>query len=223
MHFDLRQPALVVSGHWNPLIFGMDWVAQNLFDFASGTTVEVLQVAMLGKPTPILFIQGVGIGCTHDRLELYSAAIDEPALTEVERTCAKVLHLLQHTPVFGIGANFAFSDKEVDAGIADALATAENFEAEFRLTDRTYQSTFDMGDGLALNLARHIGALDGVTISMNFHRDAQGAPKASEVVAGMLTANKPQALRIMSQYYGQDEFGVVKFDQVKSGENANEG
>ena len=129
MHIDLRQPVLVISGYWNPRIFGVDWIAQNIFEIASGSAVEVGQVFVPDRP-PITFINTIGIQCSNDRFEIYASTPGEDALVGVEKIALRTLSLLSHTPVFGFGANFTFADINVDAQLADALMTAERLEAK---------------------------------------------------------------------------------------------
>lgn len=220
MFIDLRQPTLVISGHWNPRIFGLDWVAQNLFQLAAGAAVEVGQVLAPDRPYPILFIDGVGVGCTTERLELFATDHAEGSLARVEAIAVRTLELLQHTPVFGFGANFTFIDAEVDAAIADALMTAERLEAHYRVTERAYQTSIALADDLVLNLLRHIGA-DGVQIAMNFHHGVVGADRAGNALQGALGRAKEQALKIMSELYDQDEFEIAKFGPAPIGEDNN--
>lgn len=212
MLLDLRQPTLVVSGYWNPRIFGIDWIAQRLFDVQPGAAIEVGQVIVAPElGAPITLIDGAGLSCTQDRLQLYAADVTEEALKRVEEVAAKALRLLQHTPVFGFGVNFTFTDTVVDAAISDALITAEGLEAQYHVTGKAYQTTIALDQDVKLNLMRHTSD-QGAQVSVNYHHDVIGAEAVADRIGGVVHAYKTKAFELLEQLYHQDDITVQAYE-----------
>jgi hypothetical protein len=209
MQIDLRQPLLVISGRWNPHIFTMDWVAQNLFEVAAGTAVEIGQAFLPDRPSPVLIMNGVGLWCAAERLEFYSAELTPAAFAATEAAAVKALNLLQHTPVFAFGTNFQFLDPDISPTIGDAITTREDLEAKFRVIDRTYKTALQF-KGATLNLVRHVAA-DSVQVLLNFHHPLLGALAVRDALAGSLSRSLQHAEEFMREVYGLEDFEAVAF------------
>ncbi len=218
MNIDLRQPILVLAGHWNPHIFSLDWMAVNLFQIEAGDTVEVGQAMSAERAFPITYLNDVGLSCTFERLELFAVGVEAEDFQRVETVARKILELLSHTPVFGVGVNFRFFDHDVDAKFSDSLVTKEDLEAKYKIASTEVRSALQVGDGTTLNLVR---ALDqgGIAVAFNFHTVTTGTEIARALLNGHILEHHKTAVAFMNDFYDQSDFTVQRYGAIEGAKN----
>lgn len=222
MHIDLRLPTLVITGAWNPAIFSTEWIASELFGKAVGETVEVLQLVNVARADAPLaqYIEGIGVSCTPQRLEVYVNESSDEAFQRAEALANKVLTVLGHTPLDALGVNFAYRDETVSELMEDMLETGEGLESDFKVLSRSATSQLDLGDGCVLNWLRRLDPA-GFFAEFNFHHPGLNRDNFSARITGALSKYKKQATQIMERYYDVAEIGVVGHDTVRAGGDAN--
>lgn len=126
---NLSEWTVVVVGQWNPAVFSPEWVASHLLQV---NPIEThLAMGPLGggvryqSPTLVVIPQA-------DRLIIGARNSTESCLAQMEAAAQRVLRLLSHTPIQGVGINYGFieNDPSVDLiqtfDIRDSGALAEN-------------------------------------------------------------------------------------------------
>ncbi len=215
MHVDLRFPTLVVTGAWNPAIFSTEWIASELFGKATGQTIEVLQLVNVGRPdAPVAqYIDGIGIACTPQRLELYVNEASDAAFAKAEALATKALTVLGHTPLDALGINFAYRDETISEMMQDMLETREGLEGGFKVLSRSATSQLDLGDGCILNWLRRVDPA-GFFAELNFHHPGLNKDNFAARIGGSLSKYKKQATQFMERYYGASEIVEIGHDPV---------
>jgi hypothetical protein len=200
---DLRQPALVIAGSFNPAIFTPPWTARNLFGFPEGQDVEVTAVVEMGQEMPRHYIQKVGVLALAQRLAIFPDELSVEVMERAERAFEAVAEKLPHTPAAAFGINFKFEELVVTAELVDSIMPEDGLEALGQINSTEVTSNIAVGDRDQLNITRRLSG-ESVGVSFNFH-----FPIASmqEVVDG----RKPnigeafeQAKQILIDRFGQD-------------------
>lgn len=215
MHVDLRFPTLVVTGAWNPAIFSTEWIARELFGKAVGQTIEVLQLVNVARPDAAVaqYIDGIGIACNQQRLEIYVNEASEAAFAKAEGLATNVLTVLGHTPLDALGVNFAYRDETISETMQDMLQTREGLEGDFKVLSRSATSQLDLGDGCVLNWLRRVDPT-GFFAELNFHHPGLNRDNFAARIGGSISKYKKQATQIMGRYYGASEIVEVGHDPV---------
>lgn len=219
MYNDIRLPTAVVAGHWNPHIFSIDWVAHTLFGTPDGQAVEITQMVDGSRNVVANYLFGVGFACTAERLEIYITEATEDGAKRAEKFLFSVLDTLSHTPVSGIGFNYAFRSGEVEAQLADAFVTPEDLRSRYAVIVEDHRTRVQFDQTTLLNLSRKISRA-GAEISFNFHHDVSNAGQAKGFVEDAIWKHRVNALKILEELYGQSDVEVVTHTTADKGEDA---
>ncbi|NOT41199.1 MAG: hypothetical protein HOP13_11970 [Alphaproteobacteria bacterium] len=221
MKLDLRLPTCVVTGHWNPAIFGgVDWLALQLFNVDEGKSIEVTQVMNPQRGVLITFLQGVGIACIPGRLEFYSTDASKQAFDAIVAVMKRALDLLPHTPVFAIGANFNFIEGDIVPEVADRLTTPEKLKEKFRVTGASFATAIQHNERAVLNLVREYDAVHSA-INFNFHHEARNIDEAKRIASMELYDYYTQSVDLLSQVYGIEPEGCERFETDGDGQSGD--
>jgi len=209
---DLRGPLAVVAGAFNPAIFTTSWIATNIFDIPVGAEMSVLEALVQVDPQTLLrlgFIEGIALNATASRLELFAVNGEASTFDALERALVKLLELLPHTTVGGLGCNFRWIDSDPSPDAIDRFDSAEGLEGKFSVAVRQFSAQVQL-DGQVLNLARaSIGS--EVHYSFNYHRTVTDAAQCASMLQGMLTADLVHSTQMMADLYGYHEHTTLAF------------
>lgn len=127
---DLRSPTIVLVGRWNDAILNEPgWVARYLLDLPEGTPLEVGTFARQENGVPISHVWSFGtfaMSCVGVRLELFQTS---KSFTDLYDILNKLVTLLPHTPVSGLGINFKISSDEEIGISSERLETKEMLDS----------------------------------------------------------------------------------------------
>lgn len=100
---------IVITGAWNSRLFTPEWVSRNIFEN------DQLNIEM-GVGTGVhawRFLSGALIFVpSEDRIVFGTSEASPEKFADLERLAMKLLELLPHTPITGVGMNFGFACDE---------------------------------------------------------------------------------------------------------------
>ncbi|MCX7178655.1 MAG: hypothetical protein NTX56_07750 [Proteobacteria bacterium] len=186
------QWTLVIAGAWNPAILSPNWVAKEVLKLAVDSNFQVgMQVAINDPSQPIGFeFEGIAYAPALNVLMFHlKPELDREKMVGA---AAKILELLPHTPITGIGFNSGF---EIECGIDDLLksfsagTSIPDFltDADAQLVKQGWGATVATKDRL-INMTCKLEA-GKVSIGFNVHMEVTSALSAAEKlrVPGLLT------------------------------------
>lgn len=190
-----ERTTLVLAGAFNPAILVPQWVAVHGLGY---TPNDQFQVEMLA---PIL--GGGQSRYTFDGLS-YSAGfrnvtfhLDDTNPIQAQRaitTAASILEKLPHTPISGLGINFAFLVTEplpaMLAFMTDHEAMTETFSDETEVVTRGWGNTLKWESAL-VNFECEVAG-GQATIAINFHYSTDSAAQAVDILRDANAFDKHQ-------------------------------
>ena len=201
MRVDLRQPTLVIAGAWNPAIFSLEWIATKILGKKENDTLKFTHVFDSAGDS-IFYFDEIGIHASVDRLGIYCNDLEYTE--KAEETCLKILDLLSHTPVTGVGVNRMFHQENCDAEIIDKMQTKENINTFRKVISQQLKTSIEFQPRITLNFERTLQA-GNVTFNFNYHHAVIDAASASEQVRGAIERCCNDAFSFLKEVYGIDE------------------
>lgn len=201
------QSSIVVLGVWNPAILNPSWLARMVHEIPGGEGVQVQAEQFLFVPgqAPRFTLSGVRYSPNRNRLIIQPTETSEDNYRRVQRSVVRILDLLPHTPVAGIGQNYIFVEGHPTAEQLEIFSAGNDIAArcnfEFENVGTQLVSTLRVG-GRILNLTRSIEG-GTLTINFNFHYEAATAAGARESMAneGLFWENLIFAQRTIQELY----------------------
>lgn len=189
MELQSDKTTMVIAGAWNPAILTPKWIAQHALGFPPDRDFQVgveLPIQEFGQ-APRFTFESLTVMATSATL-LFALSAD--TRTQVKKTfevAAKVLELLPHTPVSGVGVNFMFADTAADAKVATTfsshdgvLAKLPELEQDAMIVQRSWQATVKLSDHLAnVNCVKQN---DRFETTINHHFNVSSAAAARRIV-----------------------------------------
>jgi hypothetical protein len=108
MILNLDTSGIVLSGHWNRMIFTPEWVGPNLFH----EDILVTEIALVPGFPAIYRNTEVQLEASHQRLMVRPRINTEQAFLRAENIAVLAVSILSSTPLHGVGINFSFIEKE---------------------------------------------------------------------------------------------------------------
>lgn len=208
---DFKQPTLVVVGAWNQAILSQpEWLSVNIFGFASGEEFELPVINFPDTGKNVYFINGVGVACLGDRLELYCEP--ESDGKAIYAPLGRLVEVLPHTPVAALGVNFMFNlIGDFADSFEEQLQTTETLDALGEILQQERADVFLMDEGVKMTIKRRAAGGER-TVSFNFHYEINNL----EVVAGLIendfvAASRARAEKILIDTYEADRFEAQGF------------
>lgn len=185
--FDFKTPSVVVAGHWNVAILNEPgWIARNILDIPDGkgatlegiTIADKMETGQIFPQKNIWLFDDYGMGCAEQRVELYVRDIER--LDAVYSFMEKLIDLLPHTPVGGVGVNFKVRVEDEGQSILELAETCEVFDSFGAVENRLRREKIDLKgkdmikegrDGqfsTVLNLSRNVNTTSA-EIDFNYH------------------------------------------------------
>ncbi len=191
--------SVVVAGLWNRSIFTPSWLASNILEDERAPIQSEIPISNLELPIRHSF-GGVYLRVSQGRLELNQKEIgssDEPMI----ETACKILSLLAHTPVSGVGINFQY--KILDVGRISPLFKTLDLGplADFgaSVAENVLVRSLRLTNGHIVNV--NLALRDCVTIDVNFHHDARSTSEAKSFIGDGVQSRLQLAERLLLDVY----------------------
>jgi hypothetical protein len=212
------ETSLVVAGSWNAAILTPAWMLQHGFNRAAGepARVQVFLPAVQGAvfDFPRFSLDEFSYVVRPDALLIAPSESTEERFASAEQVTARVVRVLAHTPVTGIGHNFEFRDgaptpqdvavftgarqdlvDQMPGGWAPAGAViASVFKNEAETVHVSIQRQWDGG---------------AISVKFNFHHPIANTDQAIAVLEGTggyarMSENLDLARRVITSLYRRD-------------------
>ena len=207
MKAQVDQWSIVITGQWNPHIFGADWVAKNLLAQDEG---EIQIQVGLSRGFPIrlrMNTERFTLVPAQERVQFHPRSNETEDLSAVEEAALKTLRILPHTPVTGYGINFHFTDDlvgEFDADIFNARDYTRLRGMKYEALERKIVRKLRIDDQTYLNLTLILSDDAELDIDLNFHRSivpGDQLDKLADELSGKLDSHYQLALNVLEHAY----------------------
>lgn len=192
---------IVVLGRWNVSIFSPAWVGKNVF----GQKTITLEVGIEPELPRRLTSDDVVVIPTSSRLMVTPNIINDTTLKRMEDVVCKILELLSHTPVSGVGVNFGFIVKPLTDSFSNIPTLLAEKLASEGLTIESNEVKWTIGyereRKSILNLSVQIDK-DEALIKFNFHSDTENTGKAIESIKDKVIVYRDKALSVLDKVFG---------------------
>lgn len=204
-----ERTTLVIAGAWNPAILQPAWVAREAMGQADVNFQVGMQVPV-GDPTqPVrVSFEGIAYTAAPNAVAFFLRPEDLGQVQKTVTIAAKILELLPHTPVSGVGFNFSYQIEEPAAVLlgtfdkgADVAAVLADEQAE------AVQGNWGATIKTAGKLLTVTASIEGgaVAFSFNAHYEVKTAQAAAnqlkvEGLYGSIVANVES---IVNKYAGE--------------------
>lgn len=196
------QFTIVVVGSWNVAIFSPAWVAENVFR----TREVVLEIgAEPGMPRR-LTAEDVRVIPGTSRLMVAPVTISDVALKRMAEAVCRILELLNHTPVRGVGVNYGYRVAPLPSGLSSdvPMLLADKLARE-DLVVESHESGWSVrygeGSQTVLNLSVQV-LRDEAVLKFNFHSDVRSAAEAIERIKGKVVMHRDKTLSVLDNVFG---------------------
>ena len=206
MHLVQDSTAIVLAGIWNPAILNPSWLLRYVHDIPTGQGLPVqLEQAVMPAGQPTRYgIGDIKYTPSRNQLVLQPVSVTPENLNLVQEKTRRILTLLPHTPVAGLGQNFQFSEENPSEeqlavfAAANDLSLRCDFEFELRSTGVVSSIQFD---NRTLNIAR-TNRNGQLFVAFNFHYNTTSAENAAEQLQHpIFVENLAYATRILRCLY----------------------
>jgi hypothetical protein len=188
---------IMIAGSFNPAILSPQWIGKYILDPPITGDFPVMVLAPINAPVPATRFKAPGLDYSpsFQGVTFFLEDADSAARQRVCDMAARILKLLPHTPVTGVGFNFGFRD-------------ANPAVEQLRLLSISPSFTEALGDGAEvvgrnwLNLASWGNALvtlqTGIrgsefSVDLNFHYPVKDASGAEAVLGAAAVFEKHRA------------------------------
>ena len=211
MKLDLRRPALVVAGSWNPQVFTPQWLVRNLFEVPEGENVEIGVLQEFDVPNrtqkDTIFFKEIGFYSTTSRFEVTRNNGAKKTAELAENVALRTISSLPHTPLNGFGCNLRFFETDPDDAIVDKIKTRDKIDELYTITSRSFKSTIDIRRNVELNLTVTRNQ-ELVTFDFNYHHSGITSENASELIVGSITKYLDHAVKLLKEVYGIEGYDL---------------
>ena len=190
--------AVVLVGQWNRKVFSSAWVAHHLF----GDKPLVVELRADNPQEPPRYSVGdVRLLVTPTKVTVFPVSDSEASLRQVEETAVRVLKLLPHTPLQGVGVNFRFVESSPTPELTrlfqahDIPLLAEKNLQATHWAVRRHLTRDDFELRLQLSLSD-----EKVTFDFNFNRDVTDCAVAAEYLTGRVVRCRALVEEVLPVY-----------------------
>lgn len=190
---------VVLVGAFNPAILQPNWIAVHGLGYAPEQEFQVEILSPVGGVGPNRFsFDGLSYSAGYRNVTLHLEGSTPEQCARAATATAKVLELLPHTPVNGLGFNFGFSVDEPSNDLLALLsqhdALLDSFGAEAEVATRRWGNTLKWQDALVsvdCEMAGH-----QLVIQLNFHYGTASASEARAILQrdNVVEAHRTQAI-----------------------------
>lgn len=203
-----NRTTVVLAGAFNPAILRPQWVAVHGLGHPEGQEFQVEMHAPLGGAGSSRYMfDGLSYSVGFKSIMLH---LEESDLAQQDRALealANVLHQLPHSPVSGLGFNFAFLVEAPTQQLSELLTArgimADSFPGATEVVARRWGNTIAWEDAL-VNVDCELAG-DHVMIAFNFHYSVSSAASAEQILraANAFATHQERAVAAASALSGQ--------------------
>lgn len=185
MKIDTQNCSLIIAGSWNPAILNdARWFARTILDHRPGEQFNVnLEMQVAAQAINKLTFLGVSFIASPSVLMFFINPSDPEAGKAAMRASRKILEVLTHTPVTGIGFNFQFRSENPTAEFLGKFPIASDLDdvlPEHEIVSKSWQNKIAFGNQIVTADCLNEGGA-GI-ISLNMHNEVQSAASALNVL-----------------------------------------
>lgn len=176
---------VVLAGAFNPSILRAQWVAVHGLGYQANQEFQVEMLAPVGGAGPARFsFDGFSYSAAFNALTLHLKGAEIAQCHRSIRAAANILAQLPHTPVAGLGFNFAFLVEEPSAALLQLMTThdamTDSFPGDPAVVTRKWGNAVKWGQAL-VNIDCTLAG-GQATITFNFHYSTASAEEAGNVL-----------------------------------------
>ncbi|TNH40961.1 hypothetical protein [Paracoccus haeundaensis] len=213
------ETALVIAGAWNTAILSPEWVLRHGLQRQAEERVQVLIPAGVGMifEFPRYNVGDFSYVVRPDALIVAPPETSEASIAACEDAVARMIDVLKHTPVSGLGHNFEFRDEAPSDVCVNGFTAArqdlvDQMPQGWDAASASINSSFRNHDGsVIVNISRTLDA--GIHIvKFNYHHVIASVEQALQVLRGesdyrRMWTNYAQAAELVNQLYGEEDNG----------------
>lgn len=191
MQLVAEQTSLVIAGAWNAAILTPEWVLKHALGREGEEQIQVFFPAgpRVAIDAPRFVLKDFNYSVRPDSLVIALPDASPEMYSIAQEAVARMLDILAHTPVGGVGHNFVFRDDEPSVKDLQVFSDArrdlgDHMPAELRAAASTLSTSYERDDGgFVVNITR---AFDGsaLSVSFNFHHPIESVDQAKAVLRG---------------------------------------
>lgn len=204
------QRTLVIAGAWNPAILSPNWVAKEILELPVDDNFQVgMQLAVNDPSQPIGF-QFEGIAYAPALNILMFRLLPDLETEKAIEVAAKILELLPHTPVSGVGFNLVYEIDNCSDGLLKTFSAGSavpNYldDEQAELVKQGWGATIATKNRLINVTCKHEGGK--VRIGFNVHIEVGSAEAASAALrtAGLFDDICADVIAIVNNVANEEE------------------
>jgi len=199
-----EKSTLVLAGAFNPAILTPPWIARNILDRPEGEQFPVQMLAQIAGFTqlPRFSFDGLSFSPSFQNVTFFLQGLDDSACERVCDVASRILRLLPHTPVIGVGFNFGFTTQQPGVGLLRLLAVstagADALAEGSEILSRSWVNLVRWQGALVTVQAQISGA--DTAVNLNFHYEVQTAAAADQILQrqNVYAAHKVAAEKVVA-------------------------
>jgi hypothetical protein len=185
MKIDSQNSSLVIAGSWNPAILNdTGWFARTILETAQGHQFNVtVEMAVAEQAVNKLTFLGLSYIASPTFLVFFIDPADANAAQKAIYAARKILEVLNHTPVSGVGFNFQFTLADLNIKFLEKFPVAPDFEtilSDYEIVSRSFENKIKVCDELITVKCQSEGGTGAITLNM--HTQVQSPMEALGVL-----------------------------------------
>lgn len=209
------EASLVVAGAWNVAILTPDWVLRNGLRREGGEQVQVTFPAGPGAvfEFPRYQLRDLTYVVRPDSLVVVPSSLQDEAIVHAENAVARMVEVLKHTPVSGVGHNFEFRDPAPDPRHLSVFSASrqdigDELDEQWSSAAVNLMTSFSRANGkVVVNIQRSFDA-GQISVKFNFHHPVSGTVEALSVLSAegdywSMKQSREFSMALIEKLYGR--------------------
>lgn len=203
-----EKTTVVLVGSFNPSILSPQWVAVHGLGYPPEKEFQVEMLAAIGGANQQRFsFEGLSYSAAYRRLTFHLDPHDVAGSERQIEVAAKILHELPHTPLNGVGLNFAFHVEQPSQALLALFTPCPALSAAFddaAVAARRWGNVMKWNDCLA-QVDCEVSDQGGALLTLNFHYGTKSAAAAQEILSneGAFAQHRSRAVAAASALTGE--------------------
>ena len=195
---DIERTNIVIVGRWNRFILNPEWVSKTLFE-TDKMQVEFSFDLLL---PPRYSNDSIRLTALDDRVIITPLEYTDDRLQTAELISLRLINLLPHTPLTGIGFNYGYQcDGSLINQIIEFKDTLDT-EVDTSISFISWKRSYKIDDYL-LNVEQSQSD-DKIIIDFNYHFNSAYFKNNIDIVKGKMLELKNRTELIMRNTYGEE-------------------
>lgn len=195
---DIERTNIVIVGRWNRFILNPEWVSKTLFE-TDKMQVEFSFDLLL---PPRYSNDSIRLTALDDRVIITPLEYTDDRLQTAELISLRLINLLPHTPLTGIGFNYGYQcDGSLINQIIEFKDTLDT-EVDTSMSFISWKRSYKIDDYL-LNVEQSQSD-DKIIIDFNYHFNSAYFKNNIDIVKGKMLELKNRTELIMRNTYGEE-------------------